>query len=198
MTISFDAIRNQVQAATNGATHVAQTSTHKVVEVAKAAGSLIHGVLPVTNNKLERELDALRMEVARLSAQQALDLASLRATLGVPAPAIPQESVEAVALALVSAMGRKPEPARVDITPVAPQTPTEAFAQLSPVTRALLFPELAVEAPVAPVVAPVAPSMPVQMELPISTPEGQLTPTNPMNNILPISQPSNWHLGDAQ
>jgi hypothetical protein len=191
MTISFDAIRNQVQAATNGATHVAQTSTHKVVEVAKAAGSLIHGVLPVTNNKLERELDALRMEVARLSAQQALDLASLRATLGVPAPAIPQESVEAVALALVSAMGRKPEPARVDVTPVAPQMTPQASVQLAPTVVAPVA-----QAPVAE--APVAPSMPVQMELPISTPDGQLTPTNPMNNILPISQPSNWHLGDAQ
>lgn len=180
MTMSFEAIRKQLEVNTTGAAQQVTTATsaiaNKTVETAKSIGSAVHGVLPVTNNKLDaRTEDLLRMIAA--STIRIQNLENAMGTMGFAMPEVQVTDLDVIAKSLMAVIkAPRVEAVKAPEAPVA--TPV---AQPQPTT------------PVAPapvVEAPIAPQPQVQ-----ATPIVPAGPSNPMMNQLPMSEPSNWHLG---
>lgn len=103
--VNFEAIRAKMQAAVNGTAQATQAASNKVVEAIKTSATAVHGVLPASNNKVDKVED----QVAHALAALKLDIDQLRAQLGVQAQPIAVTDVQAVASALLAGWHAKEE-----------------------------------------------------------------------------------------
>jgi ribosomal protein S12 len=149
--LSFEEIRKQMQVNAGMVATQANTAVNKAVEVAKSSTSVIHGYLPVTNNKL----DARTEDLVRLIASNTLQLQQIRATLaglGFPLSDVPISDVNVVTKSLMEVIkGKKEE--------VPAPTPAPVVAEPTQITIEEVAP--------APIVQP---TNPILNSIPVSQP----------------------------
>lgn len=163
MSINFEAIRAKMQAAVNGTTQATQTASTKVVEAIKSSASAVHGVLPASNNKVDKVED----QVAHALAALKLDIDQLRAQIGIQAQPIPVTDVQAVASALLAGWHAKEEK-KAEPAPA----PVAEEPRIEPAPQVVVAPQPVVEQqPVAPAQQP---TLQVDPRIGFNAPEFQL------------------------
>lgn len=186
---------------------VATSATAKTVDAAKAVGSAIHGVMPVSHNVL----DARTEKIFTVVEEQGMQIDMLYAAMGITKPVLPATDLSAlVAARMASIKASTPAPAPV-VPVVAPVVPQVPVVQAPVVPTAPLGVNVAasiVAQPVAIPQAPVTPQVPVQapvvvaptLNTPALQAPLQIAPVAPRQPFTPgpqmgiaMSQPSNWH-----